>query len=260
MAAPVLLALGTIFGKAAGSKLVDVLSAKPKGSEKLEKAADVMLKGVSVVEALKQTFGDDFLKTINEVTGQANKAGFFYEAGGAGYIRIENANSTLTTQILRDELNINLDRLALVGAKSRADLSNHFNGALKIWQGRVLEVAHSEAKADAMATFEAMGKLLDGQKKSFKDLYRLVSATGLGGVGTLMVIAGVLMATGTGVGIVTAISMFLFGIPWVAVGSLVLPGALMVLLAARTVTEDNAISVCVGMAYKLLNRLDTSSS
>lgn len=83
-----------------------------------------------------------------------------------------------------------------------------------------------------------------------------MSTTGLGGVGALMVIAGVLVATGTGVGIATAISTFVFGIPWVTVGALVLPGALLVVVAAKKARPVDDVSLSVALAYKLLERLE----
>ena len=78
-----------------------------------------------------------------------------------------------------------------------------------------------------------MNDLLTGDSRNFRQIYELLSTTGLGGVGALMVIAGVMVATGTGVGIATAISTFVFGIPWITVGALVLPGALLVVMAAK---------------------------
>jgi Mn2+/Fe2+ NRAMP family transporter len=70
-----------------------------------------------------------------------------------------------------------------------------------------------------------------------------------------MVIAGVLTATGTGVGIVAAIPMLIGGIPWLTVGALVLPGALLVLLAAKKTKPADEISLSVALAYKLLDRI-----
>ena len=78
----------------------------------------------------------------------------------------------------------------------------------------------------------------------------------MGGVGALMVIAGVLLATGTGVGIATAISIFVFGIPWITVGALVLPGALLVVMAAKKARPVDDVSLSVALAYKLLDRLE----
>ena len=71
-----------------------------------------------------------------------------------------------------------------------------------------------------------------------------------------MVIAGVLVATGTGVGIATAISIFVFGIPWITVGALVLPGALLVVMAAKKARPVDDVSLSVALAYKLLDRLE----
>ena len=73
----------------------------------------------------------------------------------------------------------------------------------------------------------------------------------------MMVIAGVMLANGVGFGIATAISTYVFGIAWVTVGALVLPGALLVVLVAKKARPMDDISLSVALAYKLLERLST---
>jgi hypothetical protein len=70
-----------------------------------------------------------------------------------------------------------------------------------------------------------------------------------------MVIMGVFVATGTGVGLVTTISIFVFGVPWLTVGALVLPGALLLMLAAKKTQPVDEISLSIALAYKLLDRI-----
>lgn len=84
----------------------------------------------------------------------------------------------------------------------------------------------------------------------------MLSSTTLGGIGTLMVISGVFVATGTGVGVASAISLFLFGIPWLAVGALVLPGSLLVVMAAKKTRPIDEISLAIALLYKLLQRIE----
>jgi hypothetical protein len=86
----------------------------------------------------------------------------------------------------------------------------------------------------------------------------MVSKTGIGGIGALLLISGVFTATGTGVGLVSAISLFIFGIPWITVAALVLPGALLMTLAAKKSRPADHLSLATGLAYKLLERLDSS--
>jgi len=67
-----------------------------------------------------------------------------------------------------------------------------------------------------------------------------------------MVISGVLLSMGIGAGIITKISIFLVGIPWVNVGALVIPGVILVALAKYNFNDKHAMTACISMAYKLL--------
>lgn len=246
-------ALGTMFGKSVGKKLIDSLVNRPNGAQKLEQASQAMVKGAGVIAALKEAFGDGVLNTLNDVLGSQGLGQFSYEAGIGSYIKADVDPSTSGLSVLRDELNLNLDRISLTDA-SKVALKNQARGAFSIWKLRFKELAPHHYTEDTQATFAAIDALLDERPKTFKDVYKLTGTTALGGVGALMLISGVCLATGTGVGIVTAISAFLFGIPWIHVGILVLPGALMVLLAAMHLRDDQAVSACVQLAYKLLDR------
>ena len=63
-------------------------------------------------------------------------------------------------------------------------------------------------------------------------------------------------ATSTGVGLGTAISAAIIGVPIVTVGAFVIPEALLVMLAAKKTKPQDQISISVALAYKLLERLD----
>lgn len=125
-----------------------------------------------------------------------------------------------------------------------------------IWGKRCLDLYGDTHKEDVASTLKAMNDLLTGDSRNYRQIYELLSTTGLGSVGALMVIAGVLLATGTGVGIATTISTFVFGIPWITVGALVLPGALLVVMAAKKARPVDDVSLSVALAYKLLERLE----
>ena len=252
-----LLSLVPILGKPVAEKLLGALSKKAKGAERLKEATDLMQKGATAIEALKQAFGNDFLKTLNEIKNGSGGYKFTYEAGTSDYIKIPEQDESAKYELLRDELNINLDRLSVQETKDYAELKNYFLGLMSVWQKRC--VHYYGKQPDSVRTFEAIDLLLKGEKTNYKEIYQLLSSTGLGGIGALMVIAGVMLATGTGVGIFTAISIFLFGVPWMAVGALVLPGALLVMLSRKILKPGESISMSVGMAYKLLERLKANA-
>lgn len=248
------LSLIPIFGKPIADKLIKSLGERKDGSQKIENAALAMAQGLTAIEALKKSFGKDFFSTLNDALGTSINSKFSYEAGTQGYIQLEDEQGA-PVNALRDELNINLDRLTVLDAKN-ADLKNQFMGLMSVWQKRCQGLFGSKHREDIESTFSSIHSILKGETRNYRQIYELLSSTSLGGVGALMVISGVFVATGTGVGIVSAISLFVFGVPWLTVGVLVLPGALLILLAAKKTKPVDEISLSIALAYKLLDRLE----
>lgn len=250
----VVLALGKVLGPSVAKLIFDALQQKKNGPNRIEKATELIESGSSAISALQQAFGREFLQTLS-ATMASKSSNFSYEAATEAYIRLPIDSDESTLSILRDEININLDRLTLLDAGNDASIENQFRGLLAIWQARFLDLTQDMNFDRHMieSNFRAMRELLEGGDRNFKDLYRRLSATGIGGVGALMVISGALLATSTGVGVLTAISTFLFGIPMATVGALILPGALLVVLAAHQLKPKHKISACVGLAYKTID-------
>lgn len=251
MAAPILAALAKTIGPMLAQTVLDRLLTTKGASSKMQRSMAAMEKGVSVLAALRGEFGDDFLKVITGTIGDKKGHAWTYEAGVSDYIKLssEGTEQKILT-MLRDELNVNLDRLTMIGKVPEDALLNYFNGILGIWRKRYDE--HIGVDENSRGVFAAMDDLLDGNKRTFKDALETISRTGLGGVGALMVLSGVLLATGTGVGLATSISLFLFGIPWISVGALVIPGAILLGLTRYKFNNKHAMSTCIKMSYKLL--------
>ncbi|MBJ6799761.1 hypothetical protein [Geomonas propionica] len=247
----VLTKLAAIVGPMVAQGILDrLLSSKGAGS-KMERVVEAMGKGVSVIAALHGEFGEKFLNAISEVVGQKQGHAWTYEAGSSDYIKLDPpANRLEQLSALRDELNINLDRLIAIGKMSDDALMNYFRGTLSVWRQRYTQLIGFDE--DAQQAFATMDQLLDGTKRNFRDVMEMISKTSLGGVGGLMVISGVLLATSTGVGLATSISIFLFGIPWASVGVLVIPGAILLGLSRCKFSSRHAMTTCIKMSYKLL--------
>jgi hypothetical protein len=254
----ILLTLTSMFGKPIAETLINSLKAKKDGPQRLEDAANAMTTGLTAIEALKKSFGKDFLTTLNDALGTSNQFRFSYEAGTQSYIQLDGEAAS-PIQLLRDELNINLDRLSVLDTKG-LDIKNLFRGLVSVWKERCLQFYGPSHQADITSTITTIDNLLNGESRNYRQIYEMLSSTTLGGIGTLMVISGVFVATGTGIGVVSAISMFLFGIPWLTVGALVLPGSLLVILAAKKTRPIDEISLAIAMSYKLLGRLEKQSS
>lgn len=254
----ILLTLTSMFGKPIAETLINSLKAKKDGTQRLEDAANAMATGLTAIEALKKSFGKDFLTTLNDALGTSSQFRFSYEAGTQSYIQLDGKAAS-PIQLLRDELNINLDRLSVLDTKG-LDIKNLFRGLVSVWKERCLQFYGLSHQADITSTITTIDNLLNGESRNYRQIYEMLSSTTLGGIGTLMVISGVFVATGTGIGVVSAISMFLFGIPWLTVGALVLPGSLLVILAAKKTRPIDEISLAIAMSYKLLGRLEKQSS
>ena len=250
------LSLASAFGKPIADRLIKSFGERKNGAQKFEDASVAMAQGLTAIEALKKTFGKEFFSILNESLGTSKNSKFSYEAGTQGYIRLGEEHGT-PVKILRDELNINLDRLTALEVKG-VDLKNQFLGLFSVWQERCQNFFDKTHSTDIESTYATIQSILKGETRNYRQIYELLSSTSLGGVGALMVIGGVFVATGTGVGLMSAISLFIFGIPWLAVGALVLPGALLLLLSARKTKPMDEISLSIALAYKLLDRLDPS--
>lgn len=250
MSTVILSTLAKTFGPALGAKLLAALSRKEGGEKKLQRAIDSAAGGLSLVAALKAEFGDDFQSELRQAKP------FDYEAGTSDYIKIEVSGQGKAS-ILRDELNINLDRISSYPDVDDKQLLNQFRGAFGVWKGRYWDLLGKvDPGDDAKTTFDTIDELLDDSKRTFKEVLGLIAKTAMGTSGALLVISGVLLATGTGVSIAMAISIFLFGIPWAAVASLVVPGMILAMLSRVNFTQNNAMSTSVKLAYKLLDRLE----
>lgn len=243
------LEIGVTLAKKIGTSLIS----RPKSEENLRKAEALISTGASAVSALRSAFGTQFDEALTAAVGSPT-SDWTYEAGQEDYIRVSvpEGDSRDVYRTLRDELNLNLDRVARVSTRRGSDQKSYFLGAFRMWMDRYRTLAGSDT--DAEETFATIESLLDGKKRNFADVFRLLQRTGLGTVGALLVIQAVLIATGTGVGIVTVISTWLFGIPVVQVGALVVGGGLLIALSRMNFATNNAMSTSVAAAYKLLDR------
>ena len=243
------LEIGITLAKKVGARLIN----RPKADENLRKADSLIATGTSAVSALRKAFGPEFDEAMTSAIG-TGPASWTFEAGRADYVRVALPEGPPATvyRVLRDELNINLDRVARGPVRKGTEQHSYFLGALREWMERYRELAGRQP--DAEETFRVIESLLDGKRRNFADVFRLLQRTGLGTVGALLVIQAVLIATSTGVGIVAVVSTWLLGIPVVQVGALVVGGGLLFALSRVEFAATNTMSASVAAAYKLLDR------
>lgn len=248
----VLTQLSKTFGPAIAAKILNSLRSAKDGDSKLKKVLDAVEHGASVLAALREQFGPDFQSVLNEhLIPDANKWSF--EAGTQQYIKLCADEYSSKIDALREELNINLDRLATYAAQNKKmDISNHFRGVFSIWKRRYIELIGTGQ--DAQSTFSAIDELLDEKKKSFKDAFKAMSKTTLGMGGGILIIKGIFLAAGIGLGLWGSLMYWLQGIAFGPVAALAIPGTFMIYLSFKAFSPENAMTACAEMVYKLLER------
>jgi hypothetical protein len=248
-----LVALGVELGVGLGKRIFSRLVDRPRADEKLKEADALISTGVSAVSALRATFGSDFDSAVSAALDTAPSA-WSFESGRADYIKltVQEGDSCGIYKVLRDELNINLDRVARTAIKNKADQWNYFRGAFREWMDRYRLLAGHQS--DVEDTFRVIDSLLDGNRRNFADALRLLQRTGLGIAGAVLVLKAAFVATGTGVGLLVAASTWLFGIPMVQVGALAVGGGLLLALSRVEFKPTNAMSASISVAYRLLDR------
>lgn len=239
-------------------EVIPRLLRRPNSEEKFKKAEALISTGSSAVAALRQVFGVEFDEVLTEAVGKKAN-GWTYEAGCSEYIRVryEDGGSKDVCSVLRDELNINLARLAKMSVRDGGDLTNYFKGLFSQWEGRYRELTRETLAYDefeVIQTFQAINSMIDGEKRSFLDVLRMLQRAGLGLFGALLILQAGLIVSGTGIGIVAIVSTWLFGIPFIQVLSLVIGGGLLFVMSRANFSSTNAMSTSVAMAYKLLDR------
>lgn len=254
----VLTQLSKTFGPAIATKMLNSLRSSKDGDSKLKKVLDAVEHGTSVLAALREQFGPEFQSVLNEhLIPDANRWSF--DAGTQQYIKLCADEYSSKIDALKDELDINLDRLAAyAGPNKKMDISNHFRGVFSIWKRRYRELIG--ACQDAQSTFSAIDELLDEKKKSFKDAFKAMSKTGLGLGGAILIVKGILLAAGVGLGLSGGIMYALHGITFGPVAAITIPGTLMIYLSLKAFSPENAMNACTMMAYKLLERQQATAS
>jgi hypothetical protein len=126
------------YGPILAEKLWDRFNNKNNES-KLENALIILEKGASVTESLKSAFGEAyFFEVLNSIT-HGNNPTFSYEAGCKEYIEVfieDEANTSIKLTSLREELNINLDRIIAVYGNKRPEILPYFKGTFSKWMER----------------------------------------------------------------------------------------------------------------------------
>jgi hypothetical protein len=243
------------IGQPVAEKIWAVVSGK-EYSDRLGKTAEMVARGVPAMKALHEAFGDTFYQIVNDAMGYG-PGPFTYEAGRGDYITIsyDGKSKDAIVETLRTELNVNLERIAKLHQKDTPGTLNYFKGVFAEWKTRFTSALG--ATDSERAIFVAIEKLLDGRKRTAKQIFRIIRQTTLGTTGALLIIQAVLIAMGVGVGIIAQIALWINGIPGGQVASFAILGSILLALAFIQLREKDVMTACVSLAYNLLDGKNT---
>ena len=130
--APALSALVLEIGVTLAKKVGTSLTSRPKAEENLKKADAMIATGTSAVSALRHAFGPESDKAMTAAIGTGPTT-WSFEAGRADYVRVAVPDSAPRDvyRTLRDELNLNLDRIARLPLQKGTEQQNYFRGAFQ---------------------------------------------------------------------------------------------------------------------------------
>ena len=245
-------------GKPVADRLAKGLLERKNGAQRFEQATAAMAQGLTAIDALKNTFGKEFFIVLNEAIGQSAKASFTYEASTQAYIKLEDENVELA-RLLRDEFNINLDRLSVMDMK-KSDVRNQFLGMLNVWESRCENYLGQENHRQIKASCDSIRSLIKGEITNRKRIKRSIYSVVLGGVGILMIAKGVFAAMGYKVGVFDTVHLILRGIPWLQVGSMVIFGLLLVMASILSKKQDDEVTQAISIAYDLLGKVSSMNN
>jgi hypothetical protein len=246
------------IGLPAAKALIAKLGAVKGADGKLEKTERLIATGRSAVDACKEVFGDRFLEALNE--RRSKRPVWTFEGGQKDYVPVAVRSTKKVARIraLRDEITLNLQRVSEMSFDDDHQLHSYFLGLMRAWMRRYDELLVSNL--ESKRAFAAMESLLDGSKRTFADVLKVLQHGGLSTAAALMIIYAVMVATGTGLGVAAAIGTFLFGVPVAQVAALVVGGALLAALSRVKFTGTNAMSACIAIAYRLLDEQEKGAT
>lgn len=261
--ASIIATLALRYGPKIAESLWATLGKSEDSASKIENATKMMELGLSTMDALKKSFGSDFydnaLSTVVAAV-EGEPPSFDFEAGLEHYVRVTPENSTRKSSIesLREELNINLERVAIQMQDKKTSSNNYFIGLMREWERRHNETLGSTE--DSSLTFESIARLLDGRRRTYKEVLLILQKTTLGFTGAALILYSVLLAIGSvgTVGVFAWIGTLFMGPPIAIIFGSGLAGALLLAFSRIEFKSIDARSTAVRIAYALLDRAKKS--
>ena len=241
------------IGQPLGEKLWQTLNGKVHLDD-LKKASELVQNGASAMEALQKVLGNRFQTILGEALGEGESQ-FAYEAGWQDYgHRDQSAGDTPEQKIesLRASFNRNLERITSLYGKKHKSVLNHFRGCFIRWK-QEYKAVFFPLTGDEEKFFHTIEKLLDGKKKTIRQVFRILRQTSMGTIGAAFVIKGILLAFGVGAGLLTKLQIWMFGIPGMQVAGFLTAGTGIGAVSFVRLRNQDIMSACTSIVYKMLD-------
>jgi hypothetical protein len=205
------------------------------------------------MDSLSKAFGPYFKLAMDEAL-RTEDAPLEFEAGQDQYVRFDvgDGGTREKLSILRNEINSNLERIISTGKRSEPQaFHNQFKGMVARWKQRYGELCGQDS--DSEKTFKLIGDLLEGDRRTIGTVARMAQrALGVPG-GALFLVYAAMLATGSGMGLIYGIVIWLGGIPVVKVFAWTVGGIVLIFVSRKEFTPANAYSMVVKLAYRLID-------
>lgn len=248
-------------GQPVAQRIWGVLSST-EHTRQLSKATESAQKGSTALVALHKAFGKDYFDDLVNNAMNFGPSSFTFEAGAGDYIPI-NIDGDDHIQLLRMELNTNLERIirSSVVSEDKAETLNYFKGVLNVWKSRFIAILGVTKQEQEI--LDTIDQLLDGNKRTSRQVFRIVLKIMGATTGLLLFGQAFLLISGFCLGIWTNLVIFTVGIPIIQIGVCIILGSLLLTGGSNTFSntfkEKQVMSLCVSMAYRILEKKDKTS-
>jgi hypothetical protein len=96
--------------------------------------------------------------------------------------------------------------------------------------------------------------LLDGSRRNGLQVVQVLTRSGLGVVGALLILKAVLLLTSTGVGVIATLIAWLYGLPTTQILALAGTGVLMCVLSAIPFRDNRVLNTCTATLERLMRK------
>jgi hypothetical protein len=250
---PVLALLAKELGQTLGRRLFHKLNQRASRS-KLAQAEELIASGATVISALRSAFGSGFADALRSVVSPPTD--WTYEAGTAHYVRLKvtEMDDAQAVDVLQDELNINLDRIAAKGTIDESRVRSYVRGVFTVWLSR-FEQTIGLPNARARAAAARLRSNVKGVESIRSKLARLSGLATLA-AGLMMIAKAGMLFFSIGVGVFALLKFAFFGVPFLLIAGLVVGGMSLAGIGiglTSPVKSCEASTAAADAAYALLN-------